>query len=540
MALVNYIDFHDDGKGFEVRSSSIPPSGFVAILLSCYMNKEVVYGYNDDRTFFRYSLNGGSTFTAWSVLKSSSLDQLSLSTESLECIFQVMSEPSMEFILNHSDPTDLSFVDVVYHRTAFADFFESSDWRVIGWAFNVLEKLYEDGIVPKYISRKNSKDYCSFFFSICQMFAFVVVFARQFLKVEETDVLLRSFVEQWGITYDGINTPEERVELFSNWMSQFYQRGTNKIGESGAVVNGELMRLVGYEAPMEFLFTRLLPHETGWCLGHSSPTWNLTDSVNSVIKSGDYGLEFTPFRSTKGVFDRSTYPVTSLAEVAEDGGVSVFVCANHGLVIDPDENPDLLVAISPRLSYDVYVWVKALKEESFVGFGIKCYDKDKNRISATETYSGEAADSFDEGVNYTPILRVGEWFCLKGVVHNLSEDLKGVCELNFPGGVALQFNTESVKYMYPYISLKAGSIEIGGLYIKPRTLPFTQGYLGQKNIMVLYSELNSTRTTDDIVDFIKRYLISYKNVLACKWLGASWHEEVSQASYNDDYNNDYR
>ena len=37
---------------------------------------------------------------------------------------------------------------VIYDKSVFKQFFENNDPQVLAWALNVLEKLYEPGIVP--------------------------------------------------------------------------------------------------------------------------------------------------------------------------------------------------------------------------------------------------------------------------------------------------------------------------------------------------------------------------------------------------------
>lgn len=67
---------------------------------------------------------------------------------------------------------------------------------MLRWAFNVLEKLYVQGVLPKYIKRdytENSKDFISYWLSITHMFALIVYMSRQFLNIPSNPILFNAF-----------------------------------------------------------------------------------------------------------------------------------------------------------------------------------------------------------------------------------------------------------------------------------------------------------------------------------------------------------
>ena len=158
------------------------------------------------------------------------------------------------------------------------------------------------------------------------------------------------------------------------------------------------------------------------------------------------------------------------------------------------------------------------------------------------------SNSFFTGDRYQNPCKVpGVYYRLRGVIYNINESMPEDGDerlyLNFENGRPLRFGGE-VKYMAPYIvqdrSVPVADIYIAGVTIKPLNLPFTQvsekeladngagrrkielvgtqGWLGQKNIIGLYSTINSARTKKDIEDFIERYLIGWKNTIAFRWL----------------------
>lgn len=580
MSQLIYREFPQIGKGFRISTNVIPAAGLIPVLQAARDGQQNQY---------RYSKDGGKTFTEWEVLTHATMQALGSLKENCELVVDFVTDPYKVKAVRAKRsitpaPLDNPLSTIIYDKSVFKQFFENNDPQVLAWALNVLEKLYEPGIVPLYIKRDNEVDYTTYFFAITHFFAFIVIYARQFRKIEDSDFLMKKFIEGWGIVYENIDTDEQRSFLFKNWIKQFSERGTFQIAEKEQVdaggqitrLDGELRRLVGYSKPNEFIFGALAPQDTGWCMGWSSPTWDGTETVNAVTKGYDFGPDYSgdaysdkinfgedeivlpktadPVENTIitdeqwqiylegnvpsglrlaniiGVGPLGDYPIVGTVERKMMDNRYVLVPTGTGRSgVDSEADREKVMEVYRGLNYEITVWVKALTPDENghslpqnIEFGVNCYNGNMELRKQIRVTDFQPTSSFFEGDRYqSPCLMAGTWYRLKGIVYNIEESKLEDVYLNFINGRPLRF-IEDIRYMAPYIvqnrTTGVSDIAIGGIVLKPLQLPFTQGYLGQKNVIAMYAEIRSARTKADIEKFIKRYLVSYKNVVSITWL----------------------
>ena len=622
------IDIPGMGSGFKLESQTIPLAALVTMLKSV---RNVVA--------FRYSVNGGE-LTDWKALnadtlqgvdgrqtgiciecitktekppvkaKTMSLARSSRAVENdIQFAYQDVVIPENENVgiqriyydgywVLEGDFTSGEGTHTVYDKSIFYKFFDSDDIVVLGWTFNVFEKLYEPGIVPLYISRLNQEDFSALFMATTQLFAYIVLYARKFrdFEAEENnerggDDMLKAFIEGWGLSYNNIDTPAERQYLFQNWIEQFHKRGTVAIADEQVLdgegnvttLEGELRRLVAYSKPNEFLFSILQPENIGWCLGYSSPTWYGTETVPNVSKGWDYGIGYLPPESQQGVGPLSNYPRLGTLYREKDGDIFMFRPGGTGRVgITTEQDTSKVFEVYRGFNYEVTVWVKAVEggKPQNIDFGVLCYDENMNPVRSICLTNGRSTNSFFEteegGEVNNPCKIPGVYYRLTGVVYGILENLVDLNEtndplyLNFENGRPLRFFSNSVRYMAPYIvqdrTGDVSDIYIAGVTVKPLNL-FTQyssynrtqvldsdipkipvdaafqypvsefdwnemdgtlmltqiseigqGYLGQKNVVAFYSQINTAQSKSEVEEFIRNYLVSYKNILMCTWL----------------------
>lgn len=616
------------GRGFSVESQAIPLGGLLTMLKAVRTGRIAC---------FRYSVNGGE-YSEWKPIGAElPVSDIKSTGIAIQCITEPetktvprlrrMATPQprvddgvsfkfQDIILDpdtnvgvqeiltdgywvlDGDFNKLEGTHIVYDKSIFYKFFDSDDEVVLSWAFNVLEKLYEPGIVPLYISRANADDYNALFLATTQLFAYIVYYARKYrdFEAEENnerggDEMLKAFIEGWGLSYNNIDTPEERKYLFQNWIQQFHKRGTVHIAdeqvadEDGNIITleGELRRLVSYTKPNEFLFSILQPESVGWCLGYSSPTWYGTETVPNVSKGWDYGPMYLPDGSAKGVKELSKYPVLGTVRREKDGDINIFRFDGTGRVgITTEKDTSKVIEVYRGFNYEVTVWVKAVEggKPQNIDFGVLCYDEDMNPVMSLCLTSGASTNSFfqaeETGEVNSPCKIPGVYYRLTGVVYGILEnivnleDINDPLYLNFENGRPLRFFSNNVRYMAPYITQnRDGSVSdiyVAGITVKPLNL-FTQynsynktqtpesqipqipqgsgfqypvsefdwneadgtpmltqiaqvgqGYLGQKNVVALYAQINSAQSKSEVEAIIRKYLVSYKNILMCTWL----------------------
>ena len=555
MSTLVYRDYPRIGKGFRISTNIIPAAGLIPVLQAAR---------EGNRNLYRYSKDGGQTFTDWEILTTTTLAAMGGLHEACELVVDYVTDPykRVEYRSRMATPLADPLSTVIYDKSVFKQFFENNDPQVLAWALNVLEKLYEPGIVPLYIKRDNEADYTAYFFAITHFFAFIVIYARKFRFIENDDFLMQKFIEGWGLVYENIDTPEQRSFLFKNWIKQFSERGTFQItqkqaeNEDGEIIrlDGELRRLVGYSKPNEFIFGALAPQDTGWCMGWSSPTWDGTETVNAVSKGYDFGPDYsgdaysdkitfgeetitlpkdeTPVNNTilteeewllylegnvppglelsnvVGVGKLEEYPIVGSVERKMMDNRYVLVPTGSGRSgVDSQADTTKVMEVYRGLNYEITVWVKALNGDEYgnslpqnIEFGVNCYNGNMQLRQQVRLTDFQATSSFFLGDRYqSPCLVANKWYRLKGIIYNIVELKDEDLYLNFLNG-------------------NVSDIAIGGIVLKPLSLPFTQGYLGQKNVIAMYAEIRSARTKADIESFIKRYLVSYKNVVSVTWL----------------------
>lgn len=509
MAKIEIKYYQGVGKGYEISTTILPVAGLVVVLSSILEN----YGK------IRYSLDGGKNYSDWESVSDDVIHSLLKINESCHTVLNYV-PVNIKNVDNILDKFSGSQNNTIYDKTIFSQFFKSNDLNVINWAVNVLEKLFEPGILPTFVSRNNSEDFSSFFLAITQYFAYIVMYARLFRQLENNEILMKAFIEGWGIVYENVDTLEQRQWLFNNWINEFNKRGTEQIVDTGGVVEGELRRLVGYVKPNEFIFGRLSPQDIGWCLGFSSPTWYGTETVNAVSKGWDYGIDY----SEGGVLSEENYPILGSVERKIIDGSYVFQFTGDGIVgISSENDKSKLMEVYYGLDYEVTVWIQALDSRpQNIDFGVQCYDSNLNQITQIRLTDFRETNSFFDNDGYhSPCAVTNVCYRLRGVIYNLKEEKDESLYLNFKDGRPLRFIGD-VKYMAPYVIQNrngdVADIIVYGITVKPLQLPFSQGYLGQKNVIAMYSVIRSSRTQSDIEDFVKRYLVSYKNVVEYKWL----------------------
>lgn len=597
MASFELATFPHVGKGFIIRTQSIPLAGLLCVMRMAR---------SSNGSLFRFSLDGGLKYTDWYTVNDESLascalfnntyevvldyvvdvdedprkDQLSLSRTQLYMEFNgspVYNDLksngawSVDFVSEFvglaavvENPMDSS-EHTIYDRLMFKNFFDANDLEVVGWAWNVLEKMYIHGVVPTYISRVNANDFNSFFLAITHLFALIVVYARKYRRVEDSELLMRIFLEQWGIIYDTISTQEERSNIFKDWIGEFAKRGTRQIADEGAP-NSELRRLVGYSKPSEFLFSVLEPSNVGWCVGSSSPMWYGTESVNAVSKGWSFDF-------SGGADELSDYPVVGSLSKVKVGNRYVLKTEGSGICGIYAENKSKAMEVYAGMDYEVTVWVRVLSSGSQnIDFGVNCFDSNGGLLKQVSLTDLRASNSFfGVGADFSPCLIPNVWYCLKGVIYNVLADRDPKLYLNFKGGRPLKF-VNGTAYLSPYITQDRSksnvTMQIGGITLKPLYLfprhqtynvsvgdfvpmlmsgypvqehswkngagndmvttisPVGQGFLGFKDVAVIYSQVNSSRTKKDIESFIQRYLLSYKEVF---W--GAWLDYIRRSSY---------
>ena len=404
----------------------------------------------------------------------------------------------------------------IYNKTVFKRFFEENDPAVMEWAENVLEKVSSPGILPTFI-KKDGEDFKAYWETVCHIFALVVLYAKQYNEIDTNKILFELFIENRGLVTDEVNTLEQMKYLFNNYVKEYRKRGTLDIVNKEGAILGELLRLIRYKTEDEFIFALLMSRDTGWTMGHSSPTWNRTDTVLNVTKG---------YETTESVKDLNAYPLVNptgvvIVDDIDNNGTPIQAMTFVGNVlvgISSEIDKTKLLPISENLSYQISFKVKTSSTSNQnLKFGVEVFNEAVQPMICKESYGSAESNNFvsgSEGILELPV--AGVYYECRAILSRKNRAYAKQLELNFPKGRGLQMK-DGMKFLSLSLtqdrSNSSASVYIYGIKIKPLFLPFYQGNLGEKDVIAAYYLNNSLTSEEGIKEFTEDYLVTYKNIM---------------------------
>lgn len=536
-------------------STDIPILGI--ILLNSFADGTYIAtpGSDFDKKF-RYSLDGGNSYTDWLDLTIPNIQAIPTNTN-LPFICDYMYTHTGVDAHNDTGGVYFNWVELmgegigmgdfpIYDKTDFGKYFPIFDMEVIQWAYNVMEKLYSTGIIPKYVRRdcpSGPEDYSVFYLSITHFFAILVKMARLFRKLNESGdtgaaKLFNKFIEDKGLVLRGdeINQAQLWNYLFSSYKEEYRKRGTDAIIEkasSQATLDGEFLRLINYQDFEEFMFFNLVRQDLGWCLDYSSPMWTGCEQIVNAIKE----YEKLPGLNAE---DLSKYPtVGTVTLVSGDDGRKWLQFGNRsydseGMTVAQETcgievqevgslYKDKYITVSPDISYEILFEVKVDFQKNSrtenplftnFSFGVGGYDKNGNKLSFYSGRTYEETNSFFSKSTYTTgIYPNGQGMIMRGVLLAADTLAYESRSLSFTNGVPLIMNPDT-RFITPIIKQRMTTgvcpISITGFRVIPKDLSIERGYLGSINPVVAYFYNRSGNSDEYIRRFTERYLIPIK------------------------------
>lgn len=422
----------------------------------------------------------------------------------------------------------------IYNSLMFSRFFEENDKAVVGWAENVLAKLEGSRILPTFLNKKNNPDFQAFWGTITHLFALIVLYARKYKEIDTNQILFEMFIQNRGLVTNMVDDQEQMEYLFYNYLEEYSKRGRLDIINKEGEILGELLRLIRYNSLDEFIFALLKPEATGWSMGYSSPTWNRTDTVMNVSK----GYEFT-----SSVEDLNNYPLLIPESINltqdENGSDEIFNAmtffGNQAVGIDGRVDLDKLIIIDPNLSYEISLQVKVSSlENQNLKFGVAGYettDGDALPMGVIENGAITGNSMWFHTADYIEFQNDNIYYHIKGLLLSNNEKFIEAPKLNFSTGRALSI-LPNMKYIAPIfiqereVGVSSPYVYVYDFKVKPLYLPFSQGYLGERDIIAAYYKNNAYQEKFSIETFLKNYLIGYKNIFGSELIRPYEGEET--------------
>lgn len=519
---------------------------------------------------FRYSIDGGLNYSDWSNLTTENVASVSVTTTD---------DFLIEYRYTHSGNDDtLAFnftkligkvveeqIGQTYKNSIFYDYVKDKSDEIFNWSINVTEKLYKDGIMPKFVERNRGteaninqdRDYIDFWRVITTFFAIIVVFARVLEDFKNQESILQNYLLQRGIYLCGSENIYELQDLLTSFYSQYFDRGSNR------VENGELKRLVCYKDCDELLLSMPKRNTTGWWINRSSPMFKgVGEEINKSYEKSVYIKDPTKYPrigtiSTYSELNGDVFRITSVPtgekygignkdddldldfSISDSGSISFSssFSFSSSLSFSTPTVHSHLVCIDPFIGYELSFIVKQLLPGKYITFGIQCFDSDGNYITCYKLGESQQRSNMffsTQGFN------VRDYFKLKGKL--LPYYKKGSDE-NIPGR-CLVLHKEA-KFIIPYLVVDnkfgiANDMYVYGLNIKPLQKNYSNGGLVQSLPIVDFwlTNRNNHFSESELKSILLKKFIPVNNKMNVNFIDTN-SENALIGDFNDDYNEDF-
>lgn len=465
---------------------------------------------------FRYSSNG-VLYSNWLPLTPENIVAIQLDAKGV-FVAEIGYEFNQPAGADYLSVTDASFstvdltvddaLNVYFSNSLFQKYFQSSDPDVLNWYINVLEKLYDKGLLANYVSRDNTEDFFSFFGSVAKFFAFYVKLARVFSKFYDQRSLIEDFLDQRSLAISPNDTLEDLQFLMETYYSQMSRRGTHTILDKkvdGAPVNGELLRTVHYQNEDELVFLPYKKERFGWNLGNSSPLYRslkINESLNKIPWSlGELTMNGCAPYLTGG-------SVVSGEVVMSAGGGQINVTSADGIVVDPN------------LDYQLSFKIK-LPADKVVTFNLAGYDVEGTVVTNISRATGNPTNNFFTGAKMS---RADKYIEVRCYLYNRSRGLFVGDTTNIRQGRNIIANANLAKIVFSIVT--DGAAHIKDLQISPMMTSYSRGFLQVNNFISLWiKNRNDKKSLKELRDFISRFLLPYNTQLQLTNIGDTLYTE---------------
>lgn len=513
---------------------------------------------------FRYSVDG-INYSPWTPLTNPNISAVSVTptiTFLVEYRYKRVGTDTLGVLEFEEVEINGAYADVncgqAFSNSVFAQLgVRCTDLCVLSWMINVLEKIYKEGILPRYFERgdegnqnNQDQDFVEFWKSITQYFAYIVCYARKFELSNLTSnyEILKQYLETQTFMFCGNETIGDLTYIMNNTYDEMRHRGTYEIVKDKVLdsrdVDGELLRLLCYNSTKcgDFYFSKVFNYKMGWVVDQASPLyrgnyrdWNLTKA----------------YEKTEDVVDLNKYPLVSPGNIsiATDGSIDVMkinsVLAGQKSGIDYDSDLSKLIKVDAKWDYEITFQVKQEDLDDLLTFGIQGYDLNGNLVANPFK---QVFHEFDYNYFFTKhqLGRNDKYYLVRGIIygteyrkpfHASMADyrVEVTKDFNFlvvppPPGLPdfsklppqhLQFNEKDTCYISPIVLLDnenegdaSGAINIYDFKVRPLSTCYSTGFHQGSNL-IKTKGTNSNQKYDNskVVDLTREFLIPYNTAL---------------------------
>lgn len=417
---------------------------------------------------------------------------------------------SVEIIFDYGVPNEPSF----YKDFPLSKFVPYYNYSSIEWSLNVLEKIYRQGIVPKYIERSSNenwedRDYIDFWFPIIYYLSLNLTFNKIFKNLVWYPTLLYEYLRQKGLYLGSSIRLAELFYLMENYYSEIMKRGSLSClvdrfdSNTGVTLRSELSRLIDKKDFDEFLMVIISSSESGWVVGETCCGFAETDFYKGFIKG---------FEDTEEVRDLLKYPLADPSKfLIVDGKLTSI--SNPLIIGSKEEVIEPLISVNPYNSYEVSFKFKVIGENEDtlrIGVSAGCKGLDSLKIFIENAFGANNGTVKAYPMNCRNGVTYYVKFCLYGLDEDVSifdSDSVNSYLVNYNGS---RFNSSSVKFISPWIQLSSNnpSDKVYIWDIKIRLLDKRNIFVGNRTETVMFLKNNNLEMTNETISkIIKEYLL---------------------------------
>jgi len=494
---------------------------------------DVVGGEIGTRFFtkeFRWSVNG-FIWTSWIELTDLNLQGLSL-TETNPFYIQY------RYTRAGTDPTGFltftsialsgTYVDLncgpVFANSIFSEFFTCCcSQELLGWCENVLEKLYKQGLVPKYITRGDEtgtadEDYLAFWRAVACYFAIFVRYARVFEDYYDTKRILGIFLEQRDMVLCRDESLAQLQFLASNYLTEIGRRGTQssfaKTTNNSPSILGEVSRLICRGDTDEYIHTISQKQYVGLNVGNGSPMYRGVDHDPAFWR----GYEVDP-----GLTTEANYP--TIGSGHSFGSDQCVLPAGAGFgsnsVAGPDGTSGAII-VSPNLDYYIELVIQcAAADSDNLTVGVLGLNAGEILLPGID---GSAASLYYIQGESVPI--GNQTYRFRFHIYNASESQQTTAQATLDGGTGVHKQmTSAVAKLIPIVRVTDEGVgnDSSWTVIEYKfgvlRTPYSRGFIHTSKILELFLKQNNTiLTNQEVTQVLRDKFVPYNTALIANYL----------------------
>lgn len=436
---------------------------------------------------------------------------------------------SIKLNIVYFEPTPPSFYKNFFTKNYFGFFNTNS----IEWSVNVLNKIFQKGIVPEFIERKNNinwqdEDFINFWWTVIYFHSLKVSYDEIFTELFHYPYLLKEFIKQKGLYVSNNSSIDEYYYIVNHYYDEVMKRGSASILDknrilpseyNGVSIKGELLRLCNQKESIESVFGVISEYETGWIVGYTSPIYNYADFYRDFIRA---------FEISEGIDNIGLYPLYNSNYITEEEIVVDGITIN-ALKINTGDSGNMSgivgtfqnsMIVDNDSDYEISFKIKGLETGNRVYFTLDAFNSLGINVPLQNIKDLSLEEVFLDSTTLS-----GDLFIRGNIMFKNRTSYESNTEL--PGQNALRF-VEGVDRISPVI-LISNNNDCYIYDIKIKTLPITNtmSYLMTAGELIIKIYENLTEfSKEEIIKIINETLIPISmNVAKDERIGVSEEDE---------------